>query len=57
MFAEKVRLCNFCLPPFYIVLSHLLGEDDKDDKDEETLKGDKDSEDVSKGKELFHFYH
>ena len=48
MFAEKIWLSNLCLPPF---------EQDKDDKDKDTLEGYKDGEDVGKGKELFNFYH
>ena len=57
MFTEKVWLSNFCLPPFCIVLSHLLREKNEDDKDKETLEGNKDGEDVSESKELLNFYH
>ena len=59
MSAEKVRLGDFCLPPFDVVLSHLLREQDNDDKDKETLEGHKDGEDVSKRKESINFriYH
>ena len=55
--AEKIRFGNFRFPPFDVVLSHLLREQDKDDKDEETLEGHKDGEDVSERKESFNFYH
>ena len=57
VFTEKLRLGHFCLPPFCVVLSHLLWEGDKYDKDKETLEGHKDSEDVSEGKESVNFYH
>ena len=55
MFAEKV--IDFCLPPFCIGLSHLLCEQDEDDKDEESLEGHKDDEDECKGKKFINFYH
>ena len=55
--AEEVWPSNLSLPPLEVVLPHLLWEQDKDDKDKETLEGHKDSEDVSEGEELVNFYH
>ena len=55
--AEKVWPGDLSLPPLEVVLPDLLWEQDKDDKDEETLEGHKDGEDVSEGKELVNFYH
>ena len=57
MAAEEVWPSDLSLPPLEVVLPDLLWEQDKDDKDEETLKGHKDGEDVSEGKELVNFYH
>ena len=57
MFAEKVWLSDFCLPPICVVLLYLLWEQDKDDKNKDTLEGHKDGEEVGKGKERFNFYH
>ena len=57
VFAEIIRLRDRSLPPFSIALPHWLLEQHKQDEDEETLKGHKDGEDVSKGKELLNFYH
>jgi len=46
--AENVWLFNFDFPPFLAHISNLLGEDDKYEEDEETLKGHHDGVDVGK---------
>ena len=46
---KKGRCLDLCPPPLGVLVSDLFGEDDKEEKDEETLEGHHDSVDVSKG--------
>ena len=40
---------DLCPPPLGVLISDLLGEDDKEEEDEEALEGHHDGVDVSKG--------
>ena len=46
VFAENVRLCHLDLPPFRVCLPHLLGKGDKYYENGQSLKCNKDCEDV-----------
>ena len=57
VFAEIIWFRDRGFPPFSVALPHWFLEQDNDDKDKETLEGNKDGEDECKSKKLFNLYH
>ena len=57
VFAENVRLCHLDLPPFRVCLPHLLGKGDKYYENGQSLKCNKDCEDVSQREQLWDLEH
>ena len=57
VFAEEVRLVDLCPPPLGVGFSDLLGEEDKDDEDPESLEGHQDGVDVGQRQQCLHLHY